>query len=86
MTGFADKLSRLCASNLAETDRSPEAMGEMIERLASTLGFVIAMAARGNPEVINDMLIAAEAHAHNEAVDKAPFARAVGPYLKRGDR
>lgn len=72
---FTDALGALCSREMAIAANSPERMGVMIERLAAALGFTIAVAARGRPDGIDQMMEGAEGYAHREAVEKAPLAR-----------
>lgn len=72
---FGDRLAALCAQEMAAARGDRERAGAMIERLAASLGFSIAMAAGGEPGAIDELLAGAEGYAHAEAVDKAAFAR-----------
>lgn len=84
MSDFADKLAALTAAEGAACKGDPDRMGVMIERLAAALGFTIAIASRGDPKFIDEMMAGAEAYAHAEAVDKAPFAQLMA--LAKGRR
>lgn len=75
MSNFEAALTGLCSKEAADAHGDPERMGVMIERLAASLGFTVAMAARGNGKAIDEMLEGATGYAHREAVEKAPFAR-----------
>lgn len=75
MSDFADKLSGLVAREAAASRGDPERFGAMIERLSASLGFTVALACRGHGPAIDEMLAGAEAYAHAEAVEKAPFAQ-----------
>lgn len=79
MSGFADKLAALCAGELAHAKRDPERMGAMLETMARSLGFTIAVAAHGDPHGIDELCAGAEGYVHSEAVQKAPFARLTTP-------
>lgn len=72
---FTDALGVLCSKELTQADGNAERMGVMIERLAAALGFTIAIAARGRPDGIDEMMQGAEGYAHRAAVEKAPLAR-----------
>ena len=64
---FGDRLSGLCAMELADAHGNPERIGAMIERLLNSLAFTVAIAARGNPEGMNEMLQGAEAYLYESA-------------------
>lgn len=70
---FTGKLAALVSFEAKNS--APEDLVLVIERLATALGFTIALAARGNGAVIDELLTGAEGYAHQEAVEKAPFAR-----------
>ena len=74
---FGDRLAALCSREASAARGDAERSAAMIERLASSLGFAVAVAAGGDPRVIDEMLTGAEGYAHQEAVAKAPFARFV---------
>lgn len=74
MSDFATQLSALCAKEAAAAKNDPDRMADMIERLATALGFTVAMAVKGDPAGIDQLMAGAEAHAHREAVEKAPLA------------
>lgn len=78
---FSDKLSALLSGEAARARREPERYAVMIERLASGLGFTVAMAAQGDGAKIDTLLTGAEAHAHQEAVQKAEFARMMAAFI-----
>ncbi len=75
MSDFADKLAALTSREAADANGDPERMGVMIERLATALGFTIALAARGDANTISVLISGAEAYAFEEAVEKAPFVK-----------
>jgi hypothetical protein len=75
MSDFTDKLAVLTSAEMVDARNDSDRMGVMIERLAAALGFTIAIAARGDPSGIDEMMAGAEAYAHQEAVDKARVAR-----------
>lgn len=72
---FGDKLSALCAVQLTVARKDPEAMGEMIERLINSLAFTIAIACKGDPKGMGDMIAGAEAHLNEQAASHARAAR-----------
>ena len=74
---FAERLSALCAREAVEARGDGERSAAMIERIAASLGFAIAIAAGGDARVIDEMMTGAEGYAHAEAVAKSPFARMV---------
>lgn len=75
MSDFENRLQAMCAAEASAGAKDADRMGAMVENIARALGFTIAMAARGDPKVIDEMMHGADAYAHAEAVDKAPFAR-----------
>lgn len=72
---FTDCLAALCSREAAEARGDTDRAAAMIDRLAASLGFAIAVAAGGDARLIDEMLTGAEGYAHQEAVAKAPFAR-----------
>lgn len=64
---FADRLSGLCAMELAAAHGNPERIGEMIERLTNSLSFTIAIAAKGNPQGMDEMLKGVESYLYEAA-------------------
>lgn len=83
---FGERLSALCAAELTHARRDHERAGAMVERLAAALGMSVAVLARGNPKVIDEMLAGADGYAHAEAVEKAPFARFMADISNHGVR
>lgn len=75
MSPFADDLSRLVAIEAAKARTDPERLSEMMERLAAALGMTVALAAKGDPQMIDTLMTGAEAYAHSEAVEKGRIAR-----------
>lgn len=74
---FADKLAALLSGETQRCRGAPERYAALIERLAASLGFAVAMAAKGDPQMIDTLMTGAEAHAHQEAVDRAPIGKAL---------
>lgn len=74
MSEFADKLAALVAHEMSEATGDHDRMGVVIERIAASLGFGIALATGGDPRVIDTLIEGATAYAHAEAVQKAPLA------------
>lgn len=77
MTDFTTELARLVAQELEVGGQDHDRMASLIERLATALGLVAAITAEGDPAKIDELLMAAEGYAHEEAVSKAEFGRAV---------
>ena len=73
MSEATDQLAAICAKVTA--DGNPEMMGELIERLSHSLGFAIAMTARGDMETIEQLLIGSEQHAAETAAQYAKLAK-----------
>ncbi len=65
--GFGDKLSALCAMELATANGNADRIGGMIERLLNSLSFTIAIAAKGNPELMQEMLTGADGYLYEAA-------------------
>lgn len=64
---FGDRLSGLCAMELSAVRGDAERVGEMIERLLNSLAFTIAIAAKGDPKGMDDMLKGAESYLYEAA-------------------
>lgn len=77
MADFGDAIRAITSKEMAEARQARDAdrMGAAVEAIARTLGFCIAIATNGNPKGIDEMIAGAEAYAHEEAVQKAKFAR-----------
>lgn len=74
---FADLLSALCAIELAAAKGNPERVGEMIERLANSLAFTIAIATNGDPKGMDDMLKGIEGYLYEAATSHQKVAAAL---------
>ena len=81
---FADDFARLMAIESAAARGDPQRLAAMVERLSSALGMAIAMAALGDPRVIDDLIEGATAFAHSEAVEKARAIRLLLGSVSRG--
>lgn len=79
---FGDRLSGLCAMELAAAHGDPERIGEIIERLASSLAFTIAIAAHGDPDAMSEMLQGAESYLY----EAASSHQKAGAFLRVGHR
>lgn len=75
---FGDRLSGLCAMELAAAHGDPERVGAMIERLTNSLAFTISMAARGNPEASEEMLTGAISYLYEAATSHQKVAQLLG--------
>lgn len=64
---FGDRLSGLCAIELTQARGDQGRVGEMIERLLNSLAFTIAIAAQGDPRVMDEMLKGAESYLYEAA-------------------
>jgi len=71
---FIERVQAMAAKEAAAAHGDADRLGAMVEGLARALGFTVAIACRGNAEAIDEMMTGAEAYAHAEAVEKAPFA------------
>ena len=74
-TPFEDRLAALVSMELSHARRDADRMGVLIERLAGSLGLVIAAATRGNAEGIDEMIAGAEGYIHSTAVERSEFIR-----------
>lgn len=72
MTGFSDDLSALVIKEMAASRGDSHRTSVVIECLARCLGFSIAIAARGEGRMIDELTEGATSYAHREAVEKAP--------------
>jgi hypothetical protein len=66
---FTDKLSALCSFELADAQEKHDSdrVAVMIERLAHSLAFTVAMTAKGNAEVASKLMEGATVYALEEA-------------------
>ncbi len=64
---FGDKLSGLCAMELAAAHGNEARMGEMIERLSNSLAFTIAIATGGKAKAMQEMLTGVEGYLYEAA-------------------
>lgn len=82
---FGDRLSALCAMELSGAHGDAERIGEMIERLLNSLAFTVAIATRGDPKAIDDMLTGASAYLYDTAAGHAKLG-GLFEALKRSGR
>jgi len=75
MGTFIETVQALAAKEAAQAHGDADRLGAMVEGLARALGFTVAIACRGDAKAIDEMMTGAEAYAHAEAVEKAPFGR-----------
>ncbi len=84
---FERQLASLIAEALSDAHGDPEQMGVMIERLSYSLSLVIAMAARGNKEGIEEFLMGAESYLANTTLSLVPLAKAMSePAIRPADK
>lgn len=81
---FTGELASLVGRHAQAARHDPEALGNMIERLSASLGMTIALAAQGDPALIDKLITGCEAHIHAEAVDKARVIRAMNQMRREG--
>lgn len=75
---FAGKLNALVSLQMAKgTIRDPEAMSGIIETLASSLAFTVALAAQGDARAIDHLLEGMVAYIYTTAAERAPLARMI---------
>jgi len=75
---FGDRLSGLCVMELCACDSSPDRFGEMIERLLNSLAFTIAIAAKGNPKNMDELLRGAESYLYEAATSHQKAGQLLG--------
>lgn len=71
---FADKSTPFADSVIARKG-DPEEMARAIESLCGLMGMTIALAARGDSKVIDELVTGSEAFIHSEAVNWSAFAK-----------
>jgi hypothetical protein len=81
---FADRLSGLCAMELAAARGNPERIGEMIERLTNSLSFTIAIAANGDPKGMDEMLKGIESYLYEAATSHQKVGAFMHEAVRRG--
>jgi hypothetical protein len=74
---FGDRLSGLCAIELAAAKGNPDRAAEMIERLLNSLAFTISIACGGDAKGMGEMLQGAEAYLYEAAADHQKVAGAL---------
>lgn len=75
---FASKLQSLVSLEVSKgTIHDPEKMGSIIETLASSLGFTVALAAGGDPERANHLLEGLNNYLIVTASERAPLAKMI---------
>jgi hypothetical protein len=75
---FADKLNALVSLEVSRgTIHDPTAMSNIIESLASALGFTAALAAHGEPDMADHLVEGATAYVYEVAVERAPLAKMI---------
>lgn len=81
---FEQKLTVLVAASLSEALKDQDQMGIMIERLSYSLSLVIATAARGNKNNIDELLMGAEGYLAETTLNLIPLAKAMSNPRKGG--
>ena len=74
---FGDRLSGLCAMELAAAKGDADVSGEMIERLLNSLAFTIAISCKGNAKAMDEMLEGATAYLYEAATKHGPVATSI---------
>lgn len=78
MAEFNDKLASLVSLEMsAGTVRDPAKMSDLIESLASSLAFTVAIAAQGEAKAIDFLLEGMVAYIYTTAAERAPLARMI---------
>lgn len=86
MSEFGDKLSALVSLEIAGNKaRDPAVMSEIMERLASSLAFTIALAAQGDAKGINELIEGMTSYIYETAAERAPLAKMItsSPLMQR---
>ena len=68
---FESKLSALCSKELSDAHGDPARMGAMIERLAHSLAFTVAIVGEGDRTRIDNLLTGLEGYIQEAAVGHA---------------
>lgn len=76
---FSDRLSGLCAIELALAKGDPERIGEMLERLTNSLAFTIAIASQGDPKHMDEMLKGVESYLYEAATGHQKIGSFLSP-------
>jgi hypothetical protein len=85
MADFGDKLAALVSIETAGGKvRDPAAMSEIMERLASSLAFTMALAAQGDAKGINELFEGMTAYIMETATERAPLARMITSAVSNG--
>lgn len=81
MSEFSEKLGALCSFHLAaaKSAQDGDAIGEMIERLAHSLAFTIAMASDGDADRAQNLLTGAESYIYETAASFGVLGRIMKP-------
>lgn len=78
MAEFNDKLASLVSLEMsAGTVHDPDKMSDLIESLASSLAFTVALAAHGEAKAIDHLLEGIVAYIYTTAAERAPLARMI---------
>jgi hypothetical protein len=79
---FSDQLGDLCRAATSRAAHDPDAMSEIVERLASALGLTIAIACQGDRRAMDVMLTGTEAYVADEALRYQPVGTALAATLR----
>jgi len=75
MSEFSDKLSGLVSLEMAAAHGNPDRMAEVLERLTASVGFTIAIMAKGSPEAANSLAEGASNYLVTEAARLQKFGK-----------
>ncbi|ORE90651.1 hypothetical protein ATO13_22066 [Stappia sp. 22II-S9-Z10] len=75
---FEEGLATLCRREMLTARGDQKRQAAAFERMAHTLGCMAAEIAEGDPAAIDTLMVGAEAHAHQAAVDMAPLIALMG--------
>lgn len=85
MTDFSAKLHSLVSLEMSRGGRSdPATMSGMIENLAGSLAFTVAIACQGDDKAISTMLDGMTEYIYSTAAERAPLAKMIAESTRRG--
>ena len=72
---FETKVSLACSKELTDANGDPERIAAMVEKLAGSLAFTIAMASQGDAQMMDTLLEGVTAHIYEVAAGHAPVSK-----------
>lgn len=84
MADFNDKLSSLVSIACSGRNvKDPAKMSEIMERLAHSLAFTIALASQGDSKRISELLDGMSAYMYEAAAEQVPLAKMITSAMSR---